>query len=229
MVTTKAAPPVIRGPIIRLPDPPERKQDEKMTQFDHLTLTGIVRDLTDWLGDEEDIIVGGERYVVRHPGDPNGRVPDLFVALNADVEMYRRHNGYIISEQKKPPDFVLEIASRSTGREDVTAKRDDYADMEIPEYWTFDRTGRYHGVRLGGNLLIVRGRYSSIPIRTLAEGVLEGTSPGLNVNIRWDHGELSWVDPNTGLVIDAVRRAEERAERRIAELEAELERYRRMS
>ena len=37
--------------------------------------------------------------------------PDLLVALRADPETYRENNGYIISDQGKPPDFVLEIAS----------------------------------------------------------------------------------------------------------------------
>ena len=64
---------------------------------------------------------------------------------------YHRSNGYIISEQGKPPDFVLEIASPSTGQIDVTDKRDDYADARIREYWRFDETGRYHGRRLAGD------------------------------------------------------------------------------
>ena len=34
-------------------------------------------------------------------------VPDLLIALGADPETYRENNGYIISEQGKPPDFVL--------------------------------------------------------------------------------------------------------------------------
>ena len=41
--------------------------------------------------------------------------PGLLIAMGADPEAYRENNGYIISEQGKPPDFVLEIASRSTG------------------------------------------------------------------------------------------------------------------
>ena len=49
--------------------------------------------------------------------------PDLLIAFNMDPEVYRNSNGYIISEQGKPPDFVLEIASRSTDQHDVVDKR----------------------------------------------------------------------------------------------------------
>ena len=58
--------------------------------------------------------------------------PDLLVAMGADPQAYRDDNGYVISEQGKPPDFVMEIASRSTGRQDVEDKRPDYAALGIP-------------------------------------------------------------------------------------------------
>ena len=72
-------------------------------------------------------------------------------------------NGYVISEQGKPPDFVLEVASESTANIDTGAKRDDYAALGIAEYWRFDETGEYHGARLAGDRL-VQGRYEPIPI-----------------------------------------------------------------
>ena len=48
-----------------------------------------------------------------------------------------RH-GYSIEEHGKPPDFVLEVASVTTGQGDYTRKRDDYAAFGVPEYWRFD-------------------------------------------------------------------------------------------
>ena len=102
-------------------------------------------------------------------------VPDLLIALGADTEAYRENNGYIISEQGKPQDFVLEIASRSTGRQDVVENRMAYADLGIPEYCRFDETGEFHGTRLAGDRL-VDGRYEPVPIETVEEGVLQGTA-----------------------------------------------------
>ena len=62
--------------------------------------------------------------------------PDLFVAFDADPAGYLARNGYVISEQGKPPDFVLEIASRSTGRRDTVDKRISYAPL-----WASRNTG----------------------------------------------------------------------------------------
>jgi Uma2 family endonuclease len=36
---------------------------------------------------------------------------------------YKESNGYVIDEQGKPPDFVMEIASRRTVRQDIAGKR----------------------------------------------------------------------------------------------------------
>ena len=38
-----------------------------------------------------------------------------------------------------------------------------YAALGIPEYWRFDETGNYHGVRLAGDRL-VNGQYQPIDI-----------------------------------------------------------------
>ena len=229
-----------RGSFV-LPDPPEGDPDD-MTSFDHLTLSGSVHHLAQHLGNPETTIVAGERYLTREPGAPaaDRMAPDLLIALGADPETYRENNGYIISEQGKPPDFVLEIASRSTGRQDVVEKRVAYADLGIPEYWRFDETGEFHGARLAGDHL-VDGQYEPVPIETVEEGILQGYSRVLNLLIRWDHGQLGWYDPETGQHIatfaqervraesaearaDFERDARMAAEARVQELEAELER-----
>ena len=43
-----------------------------------------------------------------------GRSRTLLIAFDVDSSLYYRSNGYVISEQGKPPDFVLEVASAST-------------------------------------------------------------------------------------------------------------------
>ena len=48
----------------------------------------------------------------------------------------------MISEVGKPPEFVLEIASRTTARRDETVKREGYAKLSVPECWGFDGSGR---------------------------------------------------------------------------------------
>ena len=123
-----------------------------MTSFDHLTLNGGNHHLVQRLGNPETTLVAGGRYITREPGAlPADRMaPDLLVAFDADLEAYRDSNGYVISEQGKPPDFVMEIASGSTGRQDVVEKRAAYATLGIPEYWRFDQAGEFQRMRLGG-------------------------------------------------------------------------------
>ena len=145
-------------------------------------------------------------------------------------------NGYVISEQGKPPDFVLEIGSRSTGRRDVTVKRDGYATLRIPEYWRFDPSGgEYHGAPLAGDRLD-GGAYQPIPVERMDDRTRQGYSAVLDLNLRWEDGQLGWYDPVTGRHIvrfddereraDAEHAARMAAEARVRELESELERRR---
>ena len=225
----------------KMPDPPERRPEE-MSSFNHLNVTGGAYLLAEHLGNPDTTLVAGEHYISTEPVRSMAglRYPDLLVAFGVDPAAYYRSNAYIISEQGKPPDFVLEIASPSTARIDTTEKRDDYAALGIAEYWRFDETGQRHGTRLAGDRL-ADGRYEAITIRDLGDGVLEGFSEALNLNIRWENGRLGWHDPATGehiatlrseraakmeaeAVAEAERAAKMEAEARVRELEAELRR-----
>ena len=200
------------------PDPPENPED-KMTSFDQLAATGNAHHLAIYLGNPETTLVAGERYLVVSPTRSlaGARYPDLMVAFDVDPTEYHRRKAYVISDQRKPPDFVLEIASPSTGRVDVTDKRVDYARFEIAEYWRFDETGEYHGTGLAGDRL-VHGQYIPIPIEEMPDGNLQGHSGVLNLDLRWDQGRLGWYDPATGRHIPTFDDERARADRAEAEL-----------
>ena len=228
-ITTTTIPRTKHSPAaspFRLPDPPA-EQDEKMTNAHHLGRTGTYHHIVQHLGNPETTIVGSERFLIRGPErDMTGsRYPDLLVSFDADPIAYYRSNGYIISEQGKPPDFVLEIASASTGKVDVTDKRRDYARRRILEYWRFDETGRHHGRRLAGDRL-VGDHYEEIPIDVLAADVLQGRSEVLHLDLRWEQGELGLYVPETGLHIATFTGERARADQ--AEAEAHVERLERM-
>ena len=211
--------------LLPLPDPPEREPDD-MTSFRNLTKTGNVYLLTNYLGNQDTTIVDGERFIIPEPGTPPGQriYPDMLVSLNADRALYDQDNGYVISRQGKPPDLVLEIASERTGRNDVQNKPARYAALGVREYWRFDHTGNFHGTKLAGDRL-VEGHYEAIDIEELEEGILQGHSAVLNLLVRWDHGQLRWIDPDTGQEIPTFEQEREgrlQAEARIRELEAEL-------
>ncbi|MXZ91249.1 MAG: Uma2 family endonuclease [Chloroflexi bacterium] len=226
--TTKIAKPKGR---FRLPDPPEREPDD-MTSAEHLSETGLHHHLKQFLGNPETTIVSGEKYVTARRG-AEMRYPDLLVAFGVDPAAYRETNGYVVSEQSKPPDLVLEIASEGTGHIDVGEKREFYERLGIGEYWRFDATGEYHGARLAGDRL-VNGRYEPIDVAEVSGGVLEGYSAALSLNWRWHDGRLGCLDPATGRHIatfeserDRADTAESRAdaaEARVSELEEQLRR-----
>ena len=112
----------------------------------------------------------------------------------------------------------MEIASLSTGRQDVEVKAPRYASLGIIEYWRFDETGAFHRTKLAGDRL-VDGRYEPVPIQEVEEGVLQGYSTVLNVLIRWERGELRWHDPETGREIPTF---EQEREGRLAEEQGRL-------
>lgn len=122
------------------------------------------------MGGPDTTIVSAERCISAAPGSPV-RYPDLLVSFGADPEMYEANNGYVVSFQGKPPDFVLEIASRHTGQVDVTIKPEFYAGIGVPEYRRFDQTGEFHGARLTASRL-VNGRYEPIDIVEQADAAL---------------------------------------------------------
>ena len=214
---------------LRFPDPPENP-DDKMTSFKQLAPNGNAHHLVQHLGNPETTLVSGELYISPVPTQDLTGVPypDLLIAFGVDPAAYYESNAYVISEQDKPPDFVLEIASRSSGRVDTVVKRERYAELQIPEYWRFDETGRYHRARLAGDRL-VDGRYEPIPIDQLAADVSQGYSQVLNLYLRWEQGQLAWYDPATGRHIatfEDERAGRLLAEARVRELEDELHRLR---
>ena len=198
---------------IPFPYPPERRPED-MTSFKQLSTTGNAHYLAEHLGRPETTIVTGERYIAIIPVREMGgqmlglRYPDLLVAFDVDPDAFERSNAYVVREQGKPPDFVLEIASPSSRRRDLVTKRAAYARLEIPEYWRFDELGKRRPRKLAGDRL-AGGEYRPLPTEQLPDGVVQGYSPILDLHLRWEGGRLRWYDPATGRHI--VTLAEERA------------------
>ena len=204
----------------RLPDPPEREQDEEVTSFKHLAHAGNAYLLVDHLGNPETTLVAADRWIVADPSFNKARAkrPDLLVAFDVDPAAYEASNGYIVSEQGKPPDFVLEVASESTAEADLNEKRDYYAAIGVLEYWLFDETGEHHGTRLAGFRLGDDGRYHPLGMDVDTADLVQGYSPALNLNLRWQRGQLVFYDPATGQRIATLE--DEREARITAEVRA---------
>ena len=176
----------------QLPDPP--RLPDAMQQFPYLSTAFTILD--DYFKERPDVLVGGEGYLCRNTRVRTGWVaPDCVVAFGVDPGAIMDRNGYVIDEVGKPPDFVLEVASDSTGRADYTTKRDIYAGHGVGEYWRFDATGgERHDAALSGERL-VEGMYEPMPLRRGQDGVIRGHSPVLGLELHWDDGRLRFYDP----------------------------------
>ena len=76
---------------------------------------------------------------------------------------------------------------------------------------------------------LVDGEYVDIGIEELPDGNLQGYSSALNLNLRWEHGELRFCDPATGrpiatLAEERTRADAEREARTAAEAQANVAR-----
>ena len=146
--------------------------------------------------------------------DPWGtyRIPDLIVVPDCDVALVNEQRGYAIDRQGKAPDFVLEVASPTTGIVDYTDKRADYERFGIGEYWRFDPSGgEYHDAALAGDRL-VDGVYEPIAIDDLGDGRLRGYSDVLGLYVCWEDGRLRFFDPVTASYLGSHEEAESRAD-----------------
>ena len=223
MTTRESIKPTTAGqfdPDYVLPDPPktpDMQQRRQLSRFDSALMS--------YFHDRPDVLVSGEGYLRHDPANDAERfAPDCVVAFGVDPETIIGRNGYVISEVGKPPDFVLEVASKSTGTRDYTVKRRGYAQYGAQEYWRFDESGgRFHDALLAGDTL-VNGEYVPITINRGSDGVLWGRSAVLGLDVCWDAGRLRFFDPSTGKYLpDVLELKEERDAERAGRLAAEAE------
>ena len=210
----------------QVPDPPPQEPDmqQDISLFDFRSM------LEAHLGDREGVLIAGGGYLRNDPRDESEIfAPDCVVAFGVDPRAIVSRNGYVISHAGKPPDFVLEVASRSTGRRDYTVKREGYAGYGVREYWRFDHTGgRYHDAPLAGDTLTVE-EYTPVAINRDPDGLIWGHSEVLGLDLCWDNGALRLRNPETGRFLPTpgeLRSELEASQERVAELEAELRRLR---
>ena len=184
-----------------------------------------------WRG-RPDVLVSSDQFIHWDPAY-NSRTnpansppsPDLYVVFGVSN---RLRNSYVVWEEGKPPDFVLEVVSPSSRRRD-REKIDLYAKMGVPEFFLYDPDDK-RGPALLGLELRDRG-YVPLPEEPLAKGVIGVRSKtlGLCLGIKQSGPEspdspLRCYDPATGkflptvydLADDTRKAKEEAAEARAA-------------
>ena len=167
------------------------------SDYQYTAMTETISTMRELYRGQPDIYVAGDMLMYYRKNDNVTRVaPDVFVVFGAAGN--HRRDSWIVWREGKAPDFVMEMASASTWRRDITEKRPIYAAMGVTEYWRFDATGRYFAPALVGERL-VDGEYQPIPITTDADGILRGHSEVLGLDICVKPGlELRLYDPQSG-------------------------------
>jgi len=219
---------------IEYPDSDGKPLAESDFQFDPLTYARNA--LRYYYRDRSDVYVAGNMLIYYEEGNVKARVaPDVFVVMGATP--YDR-SSYLLWREPKGPDWVLEVTSRSTRREDQGRKRELYRELGVAEYWQFDPTGDYLAPRLQGSEL-VSGQYEGLVVRKAAAGGLTMWSRVLELELRLESDGLRFHDPATGEYLlthaeaederqrekqarQAAERAAAEAQARVAALEAQL-------
>ena len=191
----------------------------------------------------DNVYVAADLLIYYQEGNVKARVaPDVFVVMGAPNH---ERMSYLLWNEPKVPDWVLEITSRSTRHEDQGRKRELYRRLGVAEYWQYDPTGDYLRPPLQA-LRLVAGDYEDLAGVQHGDGTLAMASAVLGLELRVTGRGLRFHDPATGRDLltyvesnDArqlaeagrelaeagrqrERQARRRAETRIAELEALL-------
>ena len=199
--------------------------------------TEIVGTVRGFFRGRPDVIVSGDTFVYYEEGTQRRVAPDCYVAFGVSAADIPPYNSYLIWRMGKPPDFVLEIGSKSTARVDTGPKRILYARIGIGEYWCYDPTddSKHYGAKLIGERLS-GGEYVRLPMGRMPDGSPWGHSPTLGLDLCWTAEILRFHDPAARLYLptrkeldDALRvseNARQAAEAEAAALRAQLRRLR---
>ena len=164
--------------------------------------------------DRPNVYVSADLLIYYEEGDPAKAVaPDVFGVFGA---VKRPRMVYKLWEEPKAPDFVLEVASESTWKQDRERKRVLYEQLGVREYWRFDPRGEFFQSPLQG-LRLQGGRYRPIHAR-LQRGEPVLPSAVLGFDLRAEAGQVRFLHHATGEALETVREsamAREEAEGRV--------------
>jgi Uma2 family endonuclease len=192
------------------------------TDWHRTLMIALIQTLEAWFAEQPLVYVSGNLLVFYVPGNKRRHVsPDVFVVKGVPK---RQRPNYLIWEEGKGPDLVIELTSSSTRNEDLNKKFHLYQKtLKVREYFLFDPRGDYLKPPLRGHQLR-RGKY--VPIQAI-RGRLPSRVLGLHLEPKGD--TLRLFDPKTGQWLPtpeerAVRAEAERDRERMAHRQEQLAR-----
>jgi Uma2 family endonuclease len=185
------------------------------TDFHRQLMTALIEAIEDRFLNDTDAYVSGNLLLFYEEGNKRRHVsPDVFVVFGVPK---RPRLNYLLWEESRGPNVVIELTSASTRKEDTRTKFALYRDvLKVPEYFLFDPFGDYLKPRFQG-FRLVGGQYRSMRLK---ENRLESKQLGLVLEP--DEKQLRLVDPATGKRIPTRREARLAAEAEVERLRAQL-------
>lgn len=183
-------------------------------------MNALIETLQSHFANDPLVYVSGNLFVHYEPGNRRRHLsPDVFFVRG--VPNVQRLN-YLVWEEGKGPDVIIEVTSRTTRDEDVDDKFTIYQDqLKVPEYFLFDPLGDYLDPPLRGYRL-KHGKYA--PIRPV-KGRLPSAEMGLHLERL--KSTLRLFDPQTNRRLPTPAERIVRTEAALERTEAENERLRR--
>jgi Uma2 family endonuclease len=131
------------------------------TDLHRQEMMDLISTLEDHFAADPNIYVSGNLLLFYEEGNKRKHVsPDTMVVRGIAKRPPREY--YLLWEEGKGPDAVIEITSKTTRREDQKTKLTLYRDvLKVPEYFQFDPTQDYLKPPLQGHRLVA-GEY--VPI-----------------------------------------------------------------
>lgn len=187
----------------------------------------LIQTLKLWYLSRRRVYVSGNLLLFYEEGNRRRYIsPDVFVVKG--IAAHDRPN-YLLWEEGKGPDLVIELTSSSTRREDIETKYLFYRDkLRVKEYFLFDPLGDYLKPSLQGHRLR-KNEYRPIPS-------IAGRLPSqvLGLHLERQGRELRLHDPATGQWLPtplemaaSAEEARQQAETARRQTEAENQRLRR--
>jgi Uma2 family endonuclease len=186
-------------------------------------MIALIQTLMHFYAKKRRVYVSGNLLIFYEQGNKRKHVsPDVFVVKG--VPKKRRLN-YLVWLEGKGPDFIIELTSRTTRKEDVVTKFQLYQNvLRVGEYFLFDPLGHYLDEQLKGYRL-ENGLY--VPIDAV-NGRLPSEVVGLHLET--DGLELRLYNPVTDRwiptpaeIAEAEREARQQAEGEVHRLQIEAE------
>ena len=147
------------------------------TELHWQVMVDVVETLREFYVAEPMVHVGGNLLLFYEEGNRRKHVsPDAFMVRG--IPKFPLRDYYLLWEEGRPPDVVIEITSKTTKREDQNKKRVLYRDvLKISEYFQFDPTEDYLKPSLQG---VRRIGEDYVPIE-LVDGRLYSENLGLSL------------------------------------------------